>query len=427
MHSLLRDKCVRLQVSGNMWAIRRRREHLLRKSTFFDFFNRRDEADFESFMADAVEDEHYINWNQFVLPHDYGNAESEYSAIRNSCAIFDISPIRKIRVRGSGAGAFFDRLSTRPVSELPIMRAIYTVFCNEDGSLKDDAILYKFADDDYLLMPSDIDHSPYFESLCEQFGLGDVSFAECTDSWAGLAIQGPRSAAILRRMDFDGIELLNPFEVRDYDITGGKIRTARMGFTADLGYECWFEPNLAEAMMQIIQSARLAMNIEMPGYGLDALQACRLEGGFVVAGWDFATELDPDLELKRTPYEVGLGWLVNLDGAQFVGRDALLRRVKNGHEFTLRSFVIDEDCLPNDGAEIFAVGDDHGTSVGVVTCSNWSWGMNKTIGNASVRSEHADLEKAWVTIDGKRVKMTLSRGPLISLERRNQVPASTGI
>jgi len=398
---------------------------LLRKSPFFDFLNRRDETDFDSFMASSVEDEHYINWNGFALPVDYGDAEAEYTAIRNSCAIFDVSPIRKIRVHGSDAGVFFDQLSTRPVSELPIMRATYTVFCDEGGCLKDDAILYKFEDDDYLLMPSDIDHSPYFESLCQQIELSDVSFTECTDSWAGVAIQGPRSAAVLREMGFDGIEELKPFEVRDYGIAEGTLRVSRIGFTADLGYECWFEPDLAGAVMQVIQSARSAMNIALPGYGLSALQACRLEGGFIVAGWDCATELEPSPGFERSPYELGLGWLVDLGGAHFVGRDALLHQKKNGHRFTLRSFVIDGDCLPDDGAEILNGDGDQHTSVGIVNCSSWSWGMNKTIGNASVRSEHADLEKAWVTIDGKRVKMTLSRGPLISLDRRNQVPAPT--
>ena len=163
-------------------------------------------------MANAIEDEHYINWNQFVLPHDYGDAEREYSAIRNSCAMFDVSPIRKIRVSGAGAGDFFDHLLTRPVSELPAMRAMYTVFCNEDGSLKDDAILYKFTDDDTL--------------------------------------------------------------------------------------------------------------------------------------------------------------------------------------------------------------------VGSVNCSGWSWGMNRTIGNASIKSEHAALEHAWIELGGKRLQVLLSRGPLITLERRNRVPAS---
>ncbi len=81
---------------------------MLKKSRFFDFLNRRDEADFDSFMASSTEDEHYINWNEFVLPHDYGNAEAEYAAIRNSCAMFDVSPLRKIQVRGAGAGRFLD-------------------------------------------------------------------------------------------------------------------------------------------------------------------------------------------------------------------------------------------------------------------------------------------------------------------------------
>ena len=151
---------------------------MLKKSIFFDFMNRRDGEDFESFVINSTEDEHYINWNEFLLPHDYGDAAAEYFAIRNECAVFDVSPIRKIRVSGVGAGAFLDRLLTRPVSGLPAMRATYTVFCNEDGNLKDDAILYKYADDDYLIMPSDIDHSPYFLSLCKRCDLSDVTFTE---------------------------------------------------------------------------------------------------------------------------------------------------------------------------------------------------------------------------------------------------------
>ena len=396
---------------------------MLRKSVFFDFLNRHDDADFEQFMANAIEDEHYINWNQFVLPHDYGDAEREYSAIRNSCAMFDVSPIRKIRVSGTGAGDFFDHLLTRPVSELPAMRAMYTVFCNENGSLKDDAILYKFADDDYLLMPSDVDHSPYFVTVCQKFGLNDVAFTECTDSWAGMAIQGPRSASVLRTMGFDGIEQMRPFEVRDYELTGVTIRISRMGFTADLGYECWLAPGLVDAFMQCIESARSSIGIELPGYGLSALQACRLEGGFIVAGWDFATELDPKPGFERSPYELGLGWLVNLDAADFVGRDALAEQKKNGHRYTLRSFEIDDNSPPDDGEELYA-GVDDDTLVGSINCSGWSWGMNRTIGNASIESEHAALEHAWLRSGDTRLKLLLSRGPLVTLERRNRVPAT---
>ena len=396
---------------------------MLKKSIFFDFLNRRDGIDFASFIADSIEDQHYINWNEFLLPHDYGDAETEYLAIRNSCAIFDVSPIRKIHVGGVGAGKFFDRLMTRPVSSLPTMRATYTVFCDADGNLKDDAILYKYAEDDYLLMPSDVDHSPYFESLCHQFDLHHVTFTECTDSWAGLAIQGPRSASVLRSMGFDDIEKIVPFAVRDYELAGHTLRISRMGFTADLGYECWMKPELADAFMQSIESVRLLMDLALLGYGLSALQVCRLEGGLIVAGWDCATELEPQPGFERSPYELGLGWLVNLDAADFVGRDALLEQQKNGHRYTLRSFKIDENSQPDDGAELYSNVDDQNESVGIVNCSSWSWGLNKMIGNASIESAYAELEDAWILLDGKHHKLKLSQGPLVVLDRRIQVPA----
>jgi aminomethyltransferase len=200
-----------------------------------------------------------------------------------------------------------------------------------------------------------------------------------------------------------------------------------MGFTADLGYECWFKPNLIETMMQHVCAARSDMNLALPGYGLSALQACRLEGGFIVAGWDCATEMEPNPDFERSPYELGLGWLVNLDAAPFVGRDALAAQKKNGYPFTLRSLVIDADNRPDDGTEIFANADGQGVPLGNVSCSIWSWGMEQTIGNASIRSEYADVKEAWVQIDGIAVKLALSRGPLVTLDRRIQVPAPINV
>jgi aminomethyltransferase len=396
---------------------------MLKKSAFFDFLNRRDDVDFDHFLAESVEDEQYINWNEFVLPMDYGDAEAEYTAIRNCCALFDVSPIRKIRVHGPDAGAFFDRLLTRPVSQIPAMRATYTVLCNDDGSLKDDAILYKFAADEYLIMPSDVDHSPYFESVRDRFGIDDVTFTECTDAWSGLAIQGPLSATVISGMGFAGIEKLRPFEVQDYEFDGGILYVSRMGFTADLGYECWFEPALIDGLIRRIQSVRSSMNINLPGYGLDALQACRLEGGFIVAGWDCATELEPNPGFERSPFDLGLGWLVNLEASDFIGRDALLEQKNGGHPFTLRSFELNLEIAPEDGAVLYAGAGDNNASVGAVNCSSWSWGMKKTIGNASVKSDCADLEEAWLSLNGEHYPVRLSRGPLINLERRNQVPA----
>jgi len=393
---------------------------MLKKSPFFDFLNRRDSS-YEEFVAATTADEDYINWNEYLLASDYGDAKAEYHAIRNSCAMFDVTPLRKIRVRGSDAGAFLDQLLTRPISGLPRMRATYAVFCDDNGNFKDDAIVYKFSDDDYLIMPSDIDHRPYFESVCERFNLGNLSFKECTDTWAGTAIQGPLAAAALHHMGFYDVDQLRPFEVSEFNLGGGTVSVARLGFTADLGYECWLSPNLVKSFGESIADIRTTMNIDLPGYGLDALQVCRLEGGFIVAGWDCSTEIDPQPDFERTPLELGLGWLVDLDGADFIGKAALVEQKKNGLRHVLRYSSTAQNVQLEDGMDILASDSDE--VIGRVNNSAWSWGLEKTIGNASVLAAHKDVEAARVLVNGEFVEMSFSREPLIDLPRRNQVPA----
>jgi aminomethyltransferase len=396
---------------------------MLKKSPFFDFLNRRENTDFQQYLAESIENTDFIDWNGFLLPNDYGDAVAEYRAIRESCAMFDVSPLRKYRITGAGSGAFLDRLLTRPASRAASMRGIYVVFCNEDGSLKDDAILHKYSEDDYLLLPSDMDHSAYFEKLLIRFEIQDVTITDCTHSWTGFALQGPLSTTVMSHMGFEGIEHLEPFEIRDFPLAGGMVRTARVGFTADLGYECWFQPELRSAIEQCFISVRESLNLDIPGYGLTALQACRLEGGFIVAGWDCSTEADPQPGFERTPFELGLDWLVNLDAMDFIGKEALLEQQQSGCRFTLASFEMDGPCKPADGAVLFAQVDGQAQPVGSINCSAWSETLGKMIGNASMESRHTDIESAWTKLDGKVIPVTLSSPPLLKFERARQVPA----
>lgn len=398
---------------------------MIKQSAFFGFFNRRENQGFDEFLQHSTEEEDYINWNEFLLPRDYGDAREEYQAIRNTCALFDVSPIRKFSLNGPAAGYFLDHLLTRPVSDTPPMRGIYVAYCNADGSLKDDSILYKFSDEDYLLMPSDIDHSPHFEALRKQLLIreADLTIVDCTDSWIGMAVQGPLSATVLQHMGFDDIAQLKPFEVRDYKFSSGSMYVARMGFTADLGYECWFKPEIQADFERAIKVVRSTMGLALPGYGLTALEACRLEGGFVVAGWDFSTELDYAPGFERSPYEVGLGWLVNLDAVDFVGRDALREQRETGQAYCLRSLAIDDTRKPEDGVELYGMVNGTEQQVGSINCSAWSWGLGKMIGNASLDTAHADLDTAWIICGDERLQVRLGRAAPLKLERRNQVPA----
>jgi aminomethyltransferase len=396
---------------------------MLKKSPFFDFLNRRDGVDFQSYLAGSVEGSDYIEWNGFLLPNDYGDAGAEYHAIRNSCAMFDVSPLRKYRISGPGSGAFLDRLLTRPASSAPPMRGIYVVFCNEDGSLKDDAILHKYNDDDYLLLPSDMDHSAYFKMLLERFEVQDVTIVDCTHSWVGFAVQGPLSATAMGAMGFEGIEQLKPFKIRDFSMAGGMVRVARMGFTGDLGYECWIQPEQRPAMEQCFRDARDSLDLGIPGYGLSALEVCRLEGGFIVAGWDCSTEADPQPGFERSPFELGLGWLVNLEGAEFIGKSALLEQASSGYRFSLLSFSQEDKRKPEDGAPLYALVDGEERTIGTINCSAWSDTLGRMIGNVSIESRYAELDSAWLEFDGQVAPLMLSKPPLLKLKRARQMPA----
>jgi glycine cleavage system aminomethyltransferase T len=110
-------------------------ENAIKKSTFFDFLNRYTDYDYDVFLAGATEDVDYINWHGYCLIAAYGDKSSEYNAVRNSCALFDASPIKKYKISGTDAGAFLDAVMTRQISRQKSMRVIYATLCNENGML----------------------------------------------------------------------------------------------------------------------------------------------------------------------------------------------------------------------------------------------------------------------------------------------------
>jgi aminomethyltransferase len=352
---------------------------------------------------------------------DHGDSQYEYRSIRHECALFDISPMRKIRISGSDAGSFLDILLTRPVSHLTPWHASYVVFCTEAGYLKDDAMLYKFSDEDYLLLPSDIDHCDYFGQLADTRSFTNITFTECTNTLIGMALQGPCAAAVADEMGFAEARNLEPYEFRYLESVIGDVLVTRMGFTADLGYEFWMSPQQCTGFTAQIDAARRALSLRIPGYGLNALEACRIEGGFVVAGWDFSTELDPQPGFERTPFETGLGWLVDLEGTDFVGQEAL-SALKANSRFLIRRISTDATGSLV-GVPLIANVDNQILTIGVVNCSAWSWGLSTTIGNASVEPAFRDVEACWLDLEDKRFDVQLRRGPHIQLARRDQMPA----
>jgi aminomethyltransferase len=394
----------------------------MKKSTFFDFLTRDENNDFESFLARSKEDVDYINWNDYCLPMTYGDGVSEYRAVRSACALFDASPVKKYKISGADAGAFLDAVMTRRMSRQKSMRVSYAILCNEDGMLLDDGLLYKFSDDNYLLMVSEIDHDEHFAKVSNRFD--ELKIDEITPALSGLAFQGPKSCQILNTIGFSAIENLKPFEIKKFAFGSGNVTVARVGFTADLGYEVWFEPELNRAVEQAIRQAETTLSIKIDGYGLKALNALRLEGGFIVPGWDTAQTFE-DNQYERTPTELGISWTVDLDRKDdFIGKAALLKEKERGPRFKTTGVTIDQECDVEDGMKVYTVIDGKVLQAGTCPSVAWSYGLNRWLGIASIQSDFFRSDLSYhMQIGGEQIACRLVKLPFVKYDRYRQVPA----
>ena len=398
----------------------------MKKSTFFDFLNRHTDHTFESFLAKSKEDIDYIDWHDYCLPMDYGDAVSEYKAVRTSCALFDASPVKKYKISGADAGIFLDIVMTRQMSSQKPMRVIYATFCNEDGMLLDDGLLYKFAKDNYMLMISEIDHDKHFAKISNQFA--DLKIEETTLSLSGLAFQGPESCRILSGFGFASIENLKPFDIKKFAFGGGNVTVARAGFTADLGYELWFDPQLYRAVEKAVRQAEVELNIKINGYGLKALNALRLEGGFIVPGWDTAQMFEDNAD-ERTPAELGISWTVDLDRKEdFIGKTALLKEKENGPRFKTIGLTFDlsadQECDVEDGMKIYTVVDGKVQQAGIFPSVAWSAELNCWLGIASIKSDFSSGNlKYHVQLGEEQITCQPIKLPFVKFDRYREVPA----
>jgi len=392
-----------------------------KKSLFYDFLARYGGGDFDAYMASSRPDEDYLNWNGYTLPYVFEDEEKEYAAVRHGCALFDATPANKYRITGADAGALLDYLTTRQMSGLPQMRATYAIWCNPDGMLNDDAMLFKRANDDYLLMAAEVDHLSYLTELAERFA--DVAVVDESEVWAGLAVQGAKSCAALDAFGFTGIEQLKPYDIGYFDLAGERVMVARVGFTGDLGYEIWFDRGLAAAIEDAFLAAEKALDLQISGYGLTTIQLCRMESGMIVPGWDTAQTFE-DPEFERSPFELGLAWNVELDhDGDFVGKQALLKERTDGSRFVLKGFEIDAECELLDGAELFAEVDGADLQVGTLPSVSWSHDPARWIGLSSLRTGHSDVKDCYVVVDDERQPCRIVELPFVQIARRRQVPA----
>ncbi len=392
----------------------------IRKSALSGYIARHTPFDYDAFIASNPSEDDFDRWNDYCLPIEYSSFEGEYKTLRSSCALFDGTPMMKYRFCGADAGAFLDRVFTAPVSHHPEMKAAYALLCNEDGYLMDDGIVMKLAADNYFLITTEIDLLPHFEKYND---FDDLIITDESELFSGLALQGPKSCMLLSEMGLDGVENLAPFELQFFKLGDHKFLVGRLGFTGDLGYEVWFENDAADTWISAFGAAEEKLNMQVPGYGLTAINLCRIEAAMIVPGWDTAGEFE-DLVLERTPFELTLHWNVKLqDERDFVGKAALLKHKENGARFHMTGATVIGNPILDFGQSLYANIEGKRTRVGSLPSVAQNPVSKTWIGFASIGAEYRDLEDLYVVHNKQEFPCELTKLPFINLEQRKKVPA----
>ncbi|MGH8264845.1 MAG: aminomethyltransferase family protein [Steroidobacteraceae bacterium] len=331
-------------------------------------------------------------WKDYITADAYYDEALEYAGIRNSCAVFDITPMTKHRITGPDALAFLDRLVTRNVAKIKPGRVGYTVWCNDNGHVIDDGTIFHLRAGDYRLCSQERQLDWLLRSA---YGF-DVRIVEETHDVAALALQGPTSCAVLKAIGCLGLEKLSPFGILYYPFQGGELMVSRTGFTGDLGYELWIDPPRALALWDALFDKGEIHGIRP--MGTHALDVARIEAGFLQAHVDFLpADQAIKLDRARSPFELDLAWLVDLEKPIFNGRRALLEEKKRGSRFRLVRLDI-EGNKPAHSSYIYA-DRNKGAVVGTVTSAQWSPSAKANIALASMHMPWGRPgDELWVDI-----------------------------
>ena len=268
----------------------------------------------------------YRDWAGYYAVSAYEtHHDHEYNAIRNACALIDISPLYKYRLSGPDAMRLVNRVITRDASRLSVGQVFYTPWCDEDGKVIDDGTVTRVSDQVFRWTAAD----PNLRWLTESASGLNVGIEDISESVAALALQGPTSARLLKQVCDADLASLKYFRATSGHIAGVPVDVSRTGYTGDLGYEIWMPWDSALRVWDAIAEAGHAFDLHPTG--MLALDVARIEAGLLLIDVDFHSSKKALIETQKySPYELGLGRLVDFKKGPFVGRAALHEDVKRG-------------------------------------------------------------------------------------------------
>ena len=353
-------------------------------------------------MSKAAGCRAYTVYNHLYHPRAYiaeedGGLMEEYKYLTQHVSIWDVAVERQIQVKGSDAAAFVDYLITRDVNKvLSDMQARYVILCNQYGGIINDPVLLRVAEDEFWFSISDSDVALWAQGV-NSTGRFNVDIHEI--DVCPVQIQGPKSAALMEKMFGAHIREIPYYGLIRDKLNSHDVTISRTGFSAEVGFEIY----LHDAMLYaddvwphiLEQGEEFNLRVIAPGH------ARRIEAGILSYG--------QDMDIENNPFEVRLGWQVDLEKGDYIGKEALARIKAEGVRQRLVGLQLGGEPLTWYNEDFYLVKDeDSGADVGYVTSAFYSPNLGTNIALATMPRSH------WRR--GTRVKVALPKDGLVDAE-----------
>ena len=322
---------------------------------------------------------------EIATPRLFSDAKHEHIATRRAAGLFDFSFMGCLEIKGPGSLAFLHAVQTRTLHALATNRIAYTLLLRDDGTVLNDATVWRHADDRYWLFVGRRNDLVHFAASGNAF---DVTLTDISQRHAVIAPQGPASAAIIARC-FDGQDVTLPYYgFRRLEFADCECWLARIGYSGESGYELVVRADLAPSLWQALVHAGRTHGLTECGF--EAIDTLRIEAGHIL----FTRELASPV----TPAELGLTRLVDFYANDFCGASA-----RRQHSPLTRRLV---GLLPmKEASTTLTLPDQLKAGCGALTSAAWSPVFERTLGIGFVHPEDAYPGTAVRLMDGRRARV----------------------
>lgn len=340
----------------------------------------------------------------FEMPIQYKGIKIEHNAVRNTVGVFDVSHMGEFMITGKEALQLLQKVTVNDASKLIPGKAQYTCFCNQEGGIIDDFIVYMLKENEYMLVVNSANIQKDYDWIVKN-NTFDAKVEDVSDEYGLLAVQGPKSVETVQKLTDVDLNSIGFYSFEVGKIAGTEMIISATGYTGEKGFELYFKTkgvDIDNLWNKIIEAGE---EFDIEPCGLGSRDTLRLEMGFGLYG--------NDISENTHPFEARLGWITKLDKeSDFIGKEKLSQIKEKGNQRQLIGFLMDmERAIPRQGYQIFNENDE---PIGEVTSGTMSITLGKGLGMGYVKKEYAtEGSTIYIPIRKKMGKAIITRPPFI--------------